>query len=74
MVNCPICAGPVDWVTAASAAKLLGVSPARVRQFIHQGRLPGTVKFRPGGGIAPLWKIPVTSVAALIKARAGENE
>lgn len=73
MVNCPICGGSVDWVTAAAAATLLGVTPARVRQYIAQGRLPGAVKYRPGGGIAPLWKIPVTSVAALIKARAGEK-
>ena len=69
MVACPICGGDVDWLTASAAADLLGVTPARIRQFIAKGRLPGAVKFRPGGGIAPLWKIPVQSVIALLEAR-----
>lgn len=69
MVACPICGQGVDWLTAPAAARLLDVSPQRVRQFIDDGRLPGAVKYRPGGGLSPLWKIPVTSVIALIEAR-----
>jgi len=69
MVRCPTCGGEVDWVTAATAAKLLGVSDSRVRQLIHADRLPGTVKFVPTGGLPPLWKIPIASVAALAQIR-----
>lgn len=69
MVACPICGQDVDWITAAAASQLLGVTPARVRQFISEGRLPGSVKYRPGGGLAPLWKVPIASVIALVEAR-----
>lgn len=69
MVACPICGNDVDWITASAAAQLLGVSPGRIRQFIARGRLPGAVKYRPGGGIPPLWKIPIASIVALKQAR-----
>lgn len=69
MVRCPTCGSEVDWVTAATAAKLLGVSDSRVRQLIAADRLPGAVKFVPTGGLPPLWKIPVASVAALARVR-----
>lgn len=69
MVACPVCGHDVDWVTVTQAAQLLDVSPARVRQFIARGRLPGAVKYRPGGGISPLWKLPIASVVALKQAR-----
>lgn len=72
MVACPVCGHDVDWVTVSAAAQLLKVTPARVRQFILKGRLPGAVKYRPGGGIAPLWKIPITSVVALHQIREEE--
>ena len=69
MVACPVCGHDVDWVTVSAAAQLLEVTPARVRQFIEKGRLPGAVKYRPAGGIAPLWKIPIPSVIGLVNAR-----
>lgn len=69
MVPCPLCQSDVDWVTVKAAASVLGVSDIRVRQFIAEGRLPGAVKFTPGGGIQPLWKVPISSVIALDNAR-----
>lgn len=71
MVPCPLCEQPIDWVTAKGAGSVLGVSSLRVRQLIAEGRLPGAVKFHPGGGIQPLWKVPIASVIALKEARDG---
>jgi ribosomal protein S14 len=63
MVPCPTCGQPVDWVTSKAAAQLLRVSGVRVRQFIEQGRLPGTTKSDVG------YRIPIDSVIALNEAR-----
>lgn len=66
---CFVCGSSVDWVTAKRAAGIIGVSDRRVRELIAEGRLPGTVKHAiPGYGIA-VWKIPLESVAALLKLR-----
>lgn len=69
MVSCPLCGGEVDWVTVQSAARLLRVTPGRIRQLLLEGRFPGAVKYHPGAGIAALWKIPVPAVVALIEFR-----
>jgi len=58
-----MCGQPVDWVTTKAAVQLLGVSDIRVRQFIDQGRLPGTEKHAHG------YRIPIASVIALNEAR-----
>ncbi len=67
--SCPMCGTPVDWVTATTAARILGVSPPRIRQLIDAGRLPGSVKYKPPGNVPALWKVPLNAVAALIEAR-----
>lgn len=69
MAACPVCGHDVDWVTANTAAQLLGVTPGRIRQFILAGRLPGAVKYQPPGGINAFWKIPAASVINLVNLR-----
>lgn len=69
MAACPVCTHEVGWVTAGTAAAILKVTPARIRQLIDKGRLPGAVKFRPAGGLAAFWKIPEGSVIALHRIR-----
>jgi hypothetical protein len=69
MAACPVCGHDVDWVTVNTAAEILGVTPARIRQYIGEGRLPDAVKYRPPGGISPFWKIPAKSVIALHQIR-----
>jgi len=33
---------PSEWITTHDAAKELGVTPGRVRQYVLEGRLPAT--------------------------------
>jgi len=73
MVTCPVCGNDVDWVTREQAAQLLGVSIARVSQFIKSGRLPGSVKFKPHSNMSAFWKVPIDSLLALIEFRRHEQ-
>lgn len=73
MVNCPVCGNEVNWVTREQAAQLLGVSTARVAQFLQEGRLPGSIKHKPHSGIHAFWKIPIDSLMALIEFRRHEQ-
>lgn len=68
---CPLCGHDVDWLTASAVAQLLGVTPGRIRQYIAAGAFPNAVKYRPAGGIAPLWRLPIADVLALKEARDG---
>jgi ribosomal protein S14 len=63
MAVCEMCGQPVPWVTTKAAKSILGVSDIRVRQFIDQGRLPGTEKHGHG------YRIPIASVIALKETR-----
>jgi hypothetical protein len=73
MVTCPVCNNEVDWVTREQAAQLLGVTAARVTQFIKSGRLPGSVKFQPHSNMHAFWKVPIESLRALIEFRRHEQ-
>lgn len=73
MVTCPVCGNDVDWVTREQAAQLLGVTAARVTQFIKSGRLPGSVKFQPHSNMHAFWKVPISSLMALIEFRRHEQ-
>lgn len=73
MVQCPVCGQSVDWVTMDQAARILGVSKARIGQFIRAGRLPGAIKHRPHSGINEFWKIPIDSLLALYESRKSEG-
>lgn len=67
--RCPYCQQPVDWVNAATAARIIGTTERYVRQLISDGRLHGAVKYKPPGGEPAFWKIPLTSVAAYLNIR-----
>jgi hypothetical protein len=36
---------------------------------MYAGRLPGAVKYRPGEGLSPFWKIPIKSIVMLNASR-----
>lgn len=69
MVPCPLCGSDIDWITSGMAARLLNVSPGRIRQYISEGAFPNAVKFKPMAGIPELWKLPIKDVLALKEAR-----
>jgi hypothetical protein len=67
-----MCQGAVNWTSSSQAAKLFNVTPARIRQLIDAGRLPGTIYYR-ASGIAPFHKIPLDSLALLLAERQGRT-
>ena len=54
-----------DFLTVAQAAQRLGVKPARVRQLLGEGRIPGAVKFGRD------WAVPQSGLAAVAGRRTG---
>jgi hypothetical protein len=71
---CEHCGAETDWVTVAVAARLLSVNERRVRELIEYGRLPGSVKHKPPGGTPAFWRVPLESVAMLLKERLSRNQ
>jgi excisionase family DNA binding protein len=49
---------PIEWITTAEAAAILGVSPAVVRRRLKEGDLPGVVA---GGD----WRLPRGAIVSL---------
>jgi hypothetical protein len=58
-----------DYYTAPEAARLLGISPARVRQMLRAGELEGERGPELPEGVAGPWRVPAGAVRAYGKAR-----
>ena len=60
--------GPVareaDYYSAHEAARLLGVSPARVRQMLRSGALEGERGPGVAGGVPGPWRVPASALEA----------
>ena len=69
MIYCPFCGHETDFISAARAAQLLGVTHKTVRRYISQNRFPGSSKVNTEHG--ETWRIPVTAIAPLIRERQG---
>lgn len=66
--RCPRC-GWADGLTVTETAARLGVSDQTVRNYIKEGRLPGTVTERTGPSGLIRYVVPVEAVEALEKER-----
>ena len=58
-----------DYYTAHEAARLLGISPARVRQMLRKGELEGERGPMLMEGVLGPWRIPAGTVSAYREAR-----
>jgi hypothetical protein len=58
-----------DYYTAHEAARLLGLSPARVRQMLRAGELQGERGPERMEGVPGPWRIPAGAVSAYREAR-----
>ncbi len=55
------------WLTVAQAAELVQVHPETVREWLREGRLPGTLLSRRAG-----WRIRARDVERLLAGEIGE--
>jgi excisionase family DNA binding protein len=62
-----------DYYTAHEAARLLGLSPARVRQMLRAGELEGERGPERMEGVPGPWRIPADAVSAYREAREGRH-
>ena len=53
-----------DYYSAHEAARLLGVSPARVRQMLRSGELEGERGPGVAGGVPGPWRVPASALEA----------
>jgi hypothetical protein len=58
-----------DYYTAHEAARLLGISPARVRQMLRAGELEGERGPELPEGVPGPWRVPAGAVSAYGEAR-----
>src|SRR5215208_5608253 len=58
-----------DYYSAHEAARLLGLSPARVRQMLRAGELEGERGPERMEGVPGPWRIPAAAVSAYMEAR-----
>jgi excisionase family DNA binding protein len=58
-----------DYYTAHEAARLLGISPARVRQMLRAGELEGVRGPELPEGVPGPWRVPAGAVSAYGEAR-----
>jgi hypothetical protein len=58
-----------DYYTAYEAARLLGISPARVRQMLRAGELEGERGPELPEGVPGPWRVPAGAVSAYGEAR-----
>ncbi len=57
------------WLTVAQAAELVQVHPETIREWLREGRLPGTLLSRRAG-----WRIRARDVERLLAGEIGEPE
>jgi excisionase family DNA binding protein len=62
-----------DYYSAHEAARLLGISPARVRQMLRAGELEGERGPERMKGVPGPWRIPADAVSAYREAREGRH-
>jgi hypothetical protein len=62
-----------DYYTAYEAARLLEISPARVRQMLRAGELEGERGPEHMEGVPGPWRIPADAVSAYREAREGRH-
>src|SRR5215211_2110328 len=65
----PSMAQEADYYTAHEAARLLGISPARVRQMLRAGELEGERGPELPEGVPGPWRVPASAVSAYVEAR-----
>ena len=65
----PSMAQEADYYTAHEAARLLGISPARVRQMLRAGELEGERGPELPEGVPGPWRVPSGAVSAYGEAR-----
>jgi hypothetical protein len=53
-----------DYYSAHEAARLLGVSPARVRQMLRSGEIAGERGPGVAGGVPGPWRVPASALGA----------
>ena len=53
-----------DYYSAHEAARLLGVSPARVRQMLRSGEIEGERGPEVAGGVPGPWRVPASALEA----------
>ena len=53
-----------DYYSAHEAARLLGVSPARVRQMLRSGEIAGERGPEVAGGVPRPWRVPASALEA----------
>src|SRR5918995_5419568 len=63
-----------DYYSAHDAARLLGISPARVRQMLRAGELQGERGPERMEGVPGPWRIPASAVSAYKQARQALEE
>ena len=64
-----------DYYTVDEAARILGMSPARVRQTLRSGELEGERREEQIEGVLGPWRIPARAVRAFQeRLRAGDDE
>lgn len=67
LLSCPRC-GWKAGLKVPEVAKMLGTSQQTIRNYIHEGKLPGTVMDAGVSG-KPHHVIPVAAIEALLKAK-----